>query len=72
MVAIVCIASFVIGIVSALICVRMGLRWQIETKQGKAPTMELNPIKPIIQAHKADNARQEGKEILQEWMHGEG
>jgi hypothetical protein len=54
--------------------VQLGLRWQIETKQEQAPTLEVNPIAPIIEAKQEKEAIQQEKEtnsILSEWLNGE-
>jgi hypothetical protein len=50
--------------------VQLGLRWQIETKQEQAPTLETlkipNPIAPIIERKQ----EKEQASILDEWVNG--
>ncbi|MFE3973180.1 MULTISPECIES: hypothetical protein [unclassified Peribacillus] len=50
--------------------VQLGLRWQMETKQEKPPTMETpkipNPIAPIIEAKQ----ERETASIFNEWVYG--
>ena len=57
--------------------VQLGLRWQVETKQEKIPTMEApklpNPIAPMMEARaQAKEARQEQETatIFNEWVNG--
>jgi hypothetical protein len=54
--------------------VQLGLKWQMETKQEQLPTMEVNPIAPIIEAKQEKEAMKQEKEtnsILHEWLNGE-
>ena len=53
---------------------QLGLRWNIEVKKEQAPTLEVNPIKPIIEAKQEKEAIKQEKEtnsILHEWLNGE-
>ncbi|WP_026676768.1 hypothetical protein [Fictibacillus gelatini] len=48
--------------------VQLGLRWQIEVRNEKPPTMDMpkNPIEPIIQSKQ----EKEQVNILAEWLNG--
>lgn len=48
--------------------IQLGLRWQMEVKQEKAPTLETpkNPIQPILDK----KAEKEQENLLNEWLHG--
>jgi hypothetical protein len=59
--------AFVAGGFVAYKGVQLGLRWQIEVRQEKPPTLEVpNPITPIIE-HKQEK---ETANIFNEWVHG--
>lgn len=69
------IAAFISGFFVALISVKVGLKWRIELSQGKAPTLNINPIAPIVEAaqqSKVDKANNYSKEQMQEWLFGDG
>jgi hypothetical protein len=54
--------------------IQLGLKWQIETKQEQIPTLQVNPIAPIIKAKQEKESMQQEKEttsILHEWLNGE-
>jgi hypothetical protein len=47
--------------------VQLGLRWQIEVRQEKPPTLEVNnPIQPVMEAKQ----EKEVSNILEEWFNG--
>lgn len=53
---------------------QLGLRWNIELKKEQTPTLEVNPIKPIIEAKKEKEVFEQEKQtnsILHEWLNGE-
>jgi hypothetical protein len=62
------ITALVVGFL-VLKSVQLGLRWQMEIKQEKAPTLEApkNPIAPIMEAKQ----EKETNNILSEWLNGE-
>jgi hypothetical protein len=65
--------AFIAGVFGCLVSVKLGLKWQIETKQGKEPTMEINPVKPIVEAvqqKKTEAQEQYSKDQIREWMFG--
>jgi hypothetical protein len=60
--------AFVAGGFVAYKGVQLGLRWQIEVRQEKPPTLEVpNPVQPIIE-HKQEK---EQANIFNEWLNGE-
>jgi hypothetical protein len=47
--------------------VQLGLRWQIEVRQEKPPTLEVkNPIAPVFEAKQ----EKEVESIIGEWLNG--
>ena len=50
------LSAFLIGFFTAIKAVHLGLRWQIQTKEGKEPKLE-TPITEIKQS--IDNKKQE-------------
>lgn len=64
--------SFIAGGFIALKSVRMGLQWQIETKEGETPSPVVeNPIKPFVEAKQEQKVENETVEVLNEWLNGE-
>lgn len=66
------LTAIVVGFLT-LKAVQLGLRWQIETKQEQPPTMEVNPIAPIIEAKQEKEFIKQEKEsssIFNEWLNG--
>jgi hypothetical protein len=52
--------------------VQLGLRWQLQTKQERPPTME-SPIAPImekVEQRQAEKQQEEIKSLYSEWMNG--
>jgi len=69
------ILAFIIGFVVALVCVRVGLKWNMQMANKQEPTLNINPIAPIVDAvqqNKADKANKYSTEQLKEWMFGDG
>ena len=69
------LAAFISGFFVALICIKTGLKWKIELSQGKEPTLNINPIAPIVEAaqqNKVDKANKYSTEQVTEWLYGEG
>lgn len=66
--------AFIAGGFVAFKGVQLGLRWQIETKKEQKPTLEVNPIKPIIEAKQQKEQKtqeEESASIFKEWLFGE-
>lgn len=62
--------AFIAGGFVAYKGVQLGLRWQMEIKEDKQPTLETpikNPIQPIIES----KAEKEQINIFSEWINGE-
>jgi hypothetical protein len=54
--------------------VQLGLRWQIEVRSEQPPSMESNPVAPIVKHVQERQYQQQVKEeasMYQEWLHGE-
>lgn len=51
--------------------VQLGLRWQIQTSKEETPTLEVNPIKPIVEAKQQEKVSQETEQLFSEWLYGE-
>lgn len=52
--------------------VQLGLRWQIEVRQEKPPTLE-SPIAPIVEARQEKAQAEQAKEtesVFNEWVNG--
>lgn len=66
------ITALVVGFL-VLKSVHIGLKWQFETRQGDKPTLDVNPIKPVIEAvteHRQAEAIKEQQSIFDEWVNG--
>lgn len=60
----------IVAIVGFLVLksVQLGLRWQVEVRQERTPTLDkVNPLEPFQQAKE----EKEAKSLLNEWVHGE-
>lgn len=69
------IVAFITGFIVALVCVRVGLKWNMQMANKQEPTLNVNPIAPIVEAvaqNKADKANKYSTEQLNEWMFGDG
>lgn len=67
------LTAFVVGFL-VLKSVQLGLKWQIQTSKEEQPSLEVNPIKPIVEAKQAGKQEQQNTEqvsILSEWLYGE-
>lgn len=49
--------------------VQLGLRWQIEAKEKKPPTMN-DPVKQFVEQKKEDKQAEETENIMSEWLNG--
>jgi hypothetical protein len=69
------ITAIVVGFL-VLKSVQLGLRWQVQTNNQEAPTMDLpNPIVPIIEARQEkafQKQEAEVKSVFNEWVNGDG
>lgn len=66
--------AFIAGFFCALKAVQVGLKWQIQTKEGREPELK-SPIAPIVEAKqqsKVDGINQYRSEQMQEWLFGKG
>lgn len=67
------IIAFIAGFIVALVSIKIGLKWRIELSQGKEPTLNINPITPIVEAvqqTKVDAANKYSSEQVSEWLYG--
>lgn len=54
----------------SLKCIQLGLRWQVEVRQERPPTMEIkNPIEAIQQV-KQEKSEKEAENTFSEWLFG--
>lgn len=50
--------------------VQLGLRWQMQTIQKQEPSMQTNPIQPIIETKQTEKQEQYVNQVLDEWLNG--
>ena len=63
--------AFIAGAFCTLKSVQLGLKWQMQTSEGKSPELAIpNPIKEHIQVKRAAAAAQQTTSVLTEWLHG--
>jgi hypothetical protein len=68
------LVSFLAGFLVCLKAVQVGLRWQIQTAEKKEPELK-GPIQPIVEAVQQKQTTQANnlqKEIINEWLYGDG
>ncbi|HEY5585711.1 MAG TPA: hypothetical protein VIK78_14645 [Ruminiclostridium sp.] len=68
------LAAFISGFFVALICIKVGLTWQMQIKEGKEPELH-NPVDSVVKAvqqNKQDKAVNYSTEQVTEWLYGEG
>lgn len=65
--------AFVTGFFTAIKSVQIGLKWQMQTKEGKEPELK-SPIQPIVEAvqqRQVDKVNQYSQDTLKEWINGQ-
>lgn len=63
--------AFMAGVFCSLKSVQLGLKWRMQGREGKSPTLEIpNPIKERREAKLSVVAQQQTNDIVSEWLNG--
>lgn len=63
--------AYIVGAFSMLKSVQLGLKWQIQTSEGKSPELAIpNPIKERREAKEHVTMMQQAGNTLDEWLNG--
>jgi hypothetical protein len=68
------LGAFLAGFFVATKAIHIGLKWNIQTKEGKEPELK-SPIEPIVEAVQQKQTAQANnlqKEVINEWLYGDG
>jgi hypothetical protein len=68
------LGAFLAGFLVCLKAVQVGLRWQIQTSEKKEPELK-GPVEKVVEAVQQKQATQANnlqKEIINEWLYGDG
>jgi hypothetical protein len=68
------LAAFISGFFVALICIKTGLAWQMQMKEGKEPELH-SPVDSVVKAvqnKQVEKVNKYTEEQIKEWMYGNG
>jgi hypothetical protein len=68
------LGAFLAGFLVAIKSVQLGLKWQIQTAEKKEPELH-GPVEKVVEAVQQKQTAQANnlqKEIINEWLYGDG